>query len=516
MSNPRPATTDPSGGGSRRVIGEVRWRFPGLSNGVSVRLRSSRAPCDTLRAVDKVVAARMEKELAGHEINGWKLAECIGHGKSALVFRASRGAQQGAVKVFDRELVEKFGKDAQRERVLREKSLVGQHHTNLIDVFDAGEDPSRDLFFVVMALFPGKNLAEALLLIPHERVHELISQVASAAQFLETLSLAHRDIKPENIAVADDFSRAVLLDLGVLRPVGFSTITDHDGQRTFVGTLQYSPPELLHREEQDSTEGWRAVTFYQLGGVLHDLLTRKPLFAEDLTPYAHLVEVVSRTVVTIQAPGAAPELRMLAQDCLVKDWKQRLELVTWDRFQKRPPLSGDMHGVRERIAQRRRSAATTEAPPPLPPGLVERRAVDDLRNAVERILRDGCKRSELPPFEVQTDDSPVARVRLVFGPSRAHAVASTFAVYVDATVVDAVAGIVRVNVGAAVTNDATVLPGTAPDSSMNQVFQGVRADDVLAQRLTDVLLLTLDTAQEWCAQNRVTPTVQWIPGLGGA
>ncbi len=109
----------------------------------------------------------MEKELTGEELGGWKLAEWIGHGKSALVFRASKGSLPGAVKVFDRELVEKFGKEARRERVLREKSLVGQHHPNLIDILDAGEDAKRDLFFVVMALFPGKNLAEALAAIPY-------------------------------------------------------------------------------------------------------------------------------------------------------------------------------------------------------------------------------------------------------------------------------------------------------------------------------------------------------------
>jgi hypothetical protein len=54
--------------------------------------------------MDKIVAARMEKELAGQELGGWLLAECIGCGKSALVFRASRRGQEAAVKVFDREL----------------------------------------------------------------------------------------------------------------------------------------------------------------------------------------------------------------------------------------------------------------------------------------------------------------------------------------------------------------------------------------------------------------------------
>lgn len=461
--------------------------------------------------MDKVVATRMERELSGRVVGGWTLAECIGYGKSALVFRASRGIDVAAIKVFDRELVERFGKDSQGERVLREKSLVGKHHPNLIQILDAGEDVPLDVFFVAMALFPGRNLAELLASIPYDRVHDLISQVASAAQFLEERNLVHRDIKPENIGVSDDYSTAVLLDLGVLRPVGFSTITDQHGQKAFVGTLQYSPPELLHREELDSTEGWRAVTFYQLGGVLHDLLTRRPLFSNDLTPYAHLVEVVSHTMVTIQAPGAVPELRMLAQDCLVKDPSQRLELVTWDRFQKRPPIITDSHAMKERIAQRRRSAAaTTSAAPVMAPGVVERQAVEELRNDAERILRDACKQSDLPPFRVQTDDSAVARVSLIFSPSRGHAVCATFAVYLDGVVIDAVGSIVRIQVGAAVTNDPLSLVPAAPPEHMTQVFQGVRADDVLAKRLTEILIFTLDAAQELCAQSRVSATLEWL------
>ncbi|HKO50385.1 MAG TPA: protein kinase, partial [Polyangiaceae bacterium] len=188
--------------------------------------------------MDTVIAARMEKELSGKVVGGWTLAECIGYGKSALVFRASREATLGAIKIFDRELVERFGKPAQRERVLREKLLVGKQHPNLIQILDAGEDEALELFYVVMSLFPGKNLAEALASVPHEKVHPLIAQVAAAARFLEGLDLAHRDIKPENIGVTDDFSTAVLFDLGVMRPVGFSTITDQNGQKIFVSTLQ--------------------------------------------------------------------------------------------------------------------------------------------------------------------------------------------------------------------------------------------------------------------------------------
>jgi eukaryotic-like serine/threonine-protein kinase len=327
---------------------------------------------------------------------------------------------------------------------------------------------------------------------------------------LEELGLAHRDIKPENIAVSDDFSMAILFDLGVLRPVGFSTITDQYGQRSFVATLQYSPPELLQREEQDSLEGWRAVTFYQLGAVLHDLLTRKPLFADDLSPYGHLVEVVSHTLVTIQAPGAAPELRMLAQDCLVKDPQRRLQLVTWDRFARRPGPPDDIEALKERIAQRRRSASATLPAPPIAPGVLEKQAVEEFRNVLERLLRDSCKQSELPPFTILSDDSPSARLALAFGPSRLHAISATFQVYVEGTVVDTAANIVLVSAAAAASPNAALLPTTAPQERGVQIFKGVRADDVLADRLTAVLLSAMDATQELCSQNALGPTVKWL------
>ncbi|MGK3995653.1 serine/threonine-protein kinase [Sorangium sp. So ce1024] len=463
--------------------------------------------------MDRIVAERMEKELTGQAIGGWTLGERIGHGKSALVFRAFRGTQEGAVKIFDRELVSKFGKDAQRERVLREKSLVGKRHPHLIDILDAGEDTVHDVFFVVMALFHGKNLAEALPAVPYIRAHELIAQVASAAHFLESLGLAHRDIKPENIGVSDDFSSAVLLDLGVLRPVGFSSITDQSGQLTFVGTLQYSPPELLYREEQDSVDGWRAVTFYQLGGVLHDLITHKQLFSEELNPYGRLVAAVSNKTVMIQAPNVAPELRLLAQDCLVKDPSQRLQLVTWERFEKRPASSGNIDEIKRRIEQRRRSAAVGIVSSATAPEELERQAVERFRNDIDRILRDACKQAGLPPFMVLTDDSVVARVRLVFGPSRAHQVTETFSVYVEGKVVDAVRSVVAVRAAAAVTaaTHASILPPVAPSERLVELFQGVRADDVLAERLTNALIVALDATQELCAQGRVSEEPTWIP-----
>jgi serine/threonine protein kinase len=71
-----------------------------------------------------------------------------------------------------------------------------------------------------MERIPYGNLHEKLAEIPLISVPKIISQIASAARFLENRGLAHRDIKPENIALSDDFTRAILLDPGVLLLIG--------------------------------------------------------------------------------------------------------------------------------------------------------------------------------------------------------------------------------------------------------------------------------------------------------
>jgi len=159
-------------------------------------------------------AAKMAQEFIDQTVGGWVVQRRLGNGKSATVFRAQRGGEVAALKIFDRDLVAKFGKAVQLERVQRERELVGHTHPNLIRIIDAGEDLAHDAIFVAMELFEGKNLAERLQDIPPASIRPLISQLAAAAQYLEGIGLVHRDIKPENVGVSDDFSKVVLLDLG--------------------------------------------------------------------------------------------------------------------------------------------------------------------------------------------------------------------------------------------------------------------------------------------------------------
>lgn len=453
----------------------------------------------------------MEAELKGQEVAGWRLERRVGHGKSALVFRATRGDEVAAVKIFDRELVDRYGKEAQRERVMREKTLIGKRHPNLIQIYDAGEESAKELFFVVMEFFDGKNLDEVRVEVPIASIQPLLSQVAAAAHFLEQLGLAHRDIKPENIGVTADFSHAVLLDLGVVRPVGLSNVTDDSDQKTFVGTLRYSPPELLFREEQDSIEGWRAVTFYQLGGVLHDLITRRLLFADYSSPYARLVEAVKDVKPVISAPGMPPDLIVLAENCLIKSAASRLELVTWDAFQHIPSASNDTTAALERIARRRQAVAS--APIRMSTAPTTRQRLIDLRNVLDTTIRDVCAASDLfPSLTLESHDPTDDHVclRASFPRSPGLVVELPFVIYFDASIVDSEAGAIRVLVGGVSLEDGARCARQYEARALVACYEGVLRNESLRQRVRDSLIRGLDQAQS------ATQTNVWFDGEGGA
>lgn len=353
--------------------------------------------------MDAVQADILVKDLLDTEVGGWHIESYLGKGKSAVVLACARGAESGAIKVFHPELVERYGRATQFERILREKSLVGASHPNLVCILDGGECPSTGHMYVVMERLLCPNLHEVLHKVPVEAVPSLMSQIASAARFLEDRNLAHRDIKPENIAVSTDFSRAILLDLGVLRPIGFSDLTDVD-QRSFIGTLRYSSPEFLQRKEEDTLDGWRSVTFYQLGAVLHDLLMKQVLFDEDSEPFSCLVQAVLEKIPQIHAADA--RCVALANHCLIKNPATRRELVSWERFQAlAADDAGSLAPARDRIRQRQKyfQAAAGQGKPVERLLKLSRKALDDVCNRIES--RIAALMNDLQAFPLRATQS---------------------------------------------------------------------------------------------------------------
>ena len=381
------------------------------------------------------------KQLQGGSVGGWYVETLINFGKSAAVFRAHNSQRTAALKIFDPELIARYGELTQLTRIERELSLCGRHHRHLVDIYDGGKCPATNHHFVVMQLVTGQQLSTILTTLHRGCIPSLLQQITCAAKFLEDNRLAHRDIKPDNIVIDQDTGNATLLDLGVLRTINSqSNATDDDDVHHFVGTLQYSPPEFLLREEEDTPDGWRAVTFYQLGAVLYDLIERQPIFATFKDPYARLVNAVQHTLPTFNATDV-PDLVHLAQNCLVKSPDTRLQLVTWNDFLR--PRQGHSPGL---LAQQRIAQARQRTPPSLTAKQDWQvrwdasRKHKELTHDVEMWLRQWCVGQDLlPPVEIITPVAlgpTVSILELHFRPDAARRLHHHFLIHIEVRVLD--------------------------------------------------------------------------------
>lgn len=283
-------------------------------------------------------------ELSGRTIREWTLIEPIGTGADGIVYSAVKDGEQFALKLFFPETLKKNGYDEGLQRLELQLQLKGKkHHQYLVQIFDGGELPELDTLYVVMELVPGTSLDKVIDKVPREAIPKIVDQLASAAEHLETWGLVHRDIKPANIVISDDFQSATLLDLGIVLATDLSDAGRLSGDE-FVATVRYSPPEFVWRTEESGDENaWRAITYYQIGATLHDLIMAKPLFSGHDTPRAVLYDSVKYRTPVIGADDCESWLITLAKSCLVKKWRERVQLVNWDSFRKTSDINDVDH-----------------------------------------------------------------------------------------------------------------------------------------------------------------------------
>lgn len=459
--------------------------------------------------MDKVKAKILEGALRGKLIRDWKVDRLINHGKSAAVFLAYQGTEPVALKIFDDELIERYGDQTQRERIKRELELVGHSHPHMVKILGGGFDDITNNHYLVMQYLEGPNLKECLGDVPAENIANLIYQLASAARFLEDLELVHRDIKPENIILLNNLSHLMLLDFGVVRPIGKPGLTDDDGIQTFVGTLQYSSPEFLLRKEEDNKLGWRALTFYQIGGVLHDLIMRRPLFEEFANPYARLVNAVQYEVPVIQNSAVPSYLTELAGICLLKDPKLRVKLVDWSRFEIPAQNSPTGESAKQRVTNRslliqaRESDKVVSANDIAQNGHeVVSQVVDYIKEAIRSIRNDN---NIFPPVTVVHEEKNSC-VKIAFRKSDSHGLPFGLSINVYVDILDAPARVISLSAVAFLSSK----PGDNDTPAQFVFFEGIYDGAAIYSALEGCVYEAIEVAQNTCLSDESNQEGSWI------
>ncbi|MCA9854248.1 MAG: protein kinase [Dehalococcoidia bacterium] len=205
--------------------------------------------------------------MAGEVVAGrYTIVDEIGRGASSTLYRAEDAVLGRVVAIkamsaalsADPNFVERFTAEARLAARL--------DHPNIVTVYDVGVmDDDRP--FISMKLIEGMQLDDYAKAHPdlgrHERI-ALLSQVASALDYIHSRGLVHRDVKPANILV-DAQGNATLMDFGVAVAVDSVRLTQTG---MIVGTPRYMAPEQVQ-----GFEATPATDIYALGVVAYELLS---------------------------------------------------------------------------------------------------------------------------------------------------------------------------------------------------------------------------------------------------
>jgi serine/threonine-protein kinase len=224
----------------------------------------------------------------GTVVAGFRVGSPIGEGAMGTVYLADdRSGQRVALKLLSPELArdKRF-----RQRFLRESSVAaGLDHPHIVPTLASGEEDG--FLYLAMHYVEGSDLREVLRakgrLEPARALH-LVGQVADALDAAHSAGLVHRDVKPGNILVANEpeGEHAYVCDFGLARHV--SSVSSLTGERGFVGTIDYVPPEQIEGGAIDAR-----ADVYSLGCVLFECLTGEKPFERDSelsVVFAHLNE----------------------------------------------------------------------------------------------------------------------------------------------------------------------------------------------------------------------------------
>ena len=144
-------------------------------------------------------------------------------------------------------------------------------HPNIVKLYDAFSD--ADLRYFSMQLVEGTSIRAWFERIAQQddaraRLIAVLSQAASAIQFLHDNGVVHRDIKSSNVMINRQ-ECAMVLDMGLAFRVSQAqqSLRSIDGFKV-VGTLQYLPPETLNGQPPSVEGDW-----YSFGVMMFETLT---------------------------------------------------------------------------------------------------------------------------------------------------------------------------------------------------------------------------------------------------
>lgn len=202
-----------------------------------------------------------------------------------------------------------------RERFLREaRAAAAIRHENVVSVYQVGED--EGVPFLTMELLQGDHLGHLIGNgLPITDVAQIGREVALGLAAAHKIGVVHRDIKPANIWIESPSGHVKVLDFGLARIGGETSVAVRarptEGNLTqvgeLVGTVAYMSPEQLEGRPIDYR-----TDLFSLGAVLYQMVTGfGPFAGKSITECADAIRAGVFTPVNIAAPTTPPAIARL-------------------------------------------------------------------------------------------------------------------------------------------------------------------------------------------------------------
>jgi serine/threonine protein kinase len=259
------------------------------------------------------------------QIGKYPVLRKLGEGATSEVYHCTDpfGGREVAIKVAFPETFDNPEKGRlYRKLFLTEASLAGKmQHPHICQIYDAVAE--ENLHYLVMEYVDGGTLEQYCrpeMLLPVDRVVEIIFKCTRALEFAHKSGVTHRDIKPANILLTGE-TDVKITDFGAALIASGDTT-----QVSAIGSPAYMSPEQVKEHPLD-----HQTDIYSVGVVMYHLLTgRLPFQAVNNFSLIYQITNVEPEPATVFRPEIPEAVESIVRHAMAKDLGDRYR--QWEDF----------------------------------------------------------------------------------------------------------------------------------------------------------------------------------------
>ncbi|KAG1463714.1 hypothetical protein G6F46_001470 [Rhizopus delemar] len=331
-------------------------------------------------------------------VTDFEYGDILGEGSysTVLVGKDKKSGKLYAIKRLDKAHIVKNNKV--KYVMIERDALSKMNHPGIIKLHWTFKD-DRSLYFVLDLAENGElyNYIKGLAPFDLKTAQFYAAEILLAIEHIHKQDVIHRDIKPENILL-DENMHIKLIDFGSAKILSNQTEESNSaGSRSFVGTAEYVPPELLASEPVS-----KEADFWALGCIIYQMLSGTSPFK---APTDYLIfQKIKHLEYTIPN-HFSPEAKDIIQKLLTLDPTKRLGKEGTEAIKQHPFFDGlDWEHLFECKAPSLKEALAEEIK--RNPLFDESIAVDSLfRQAFEGPLCDQLAKLQIEPTSPKSHSS---------------------------------------------------------------------------------------------------------------